>query len=143
MGGYSIVYSGDTMPSEKLIAMGKKCDLLIHEATMEDELEADARLKFHSTISQAIEVAEKMEAKFTILTHFSQRYAKLPFMDERDFVNGNVGLAFDFMTVCPKSLHILPHIYPMLKCVYNEHYEILQGKNQRYVDRKQGISVKM
>lgn len=36
--GEKIVYSGDTMPCDELINVGKNCDLLIHEATMEDEL---------------------------------------------------------------------------------------------------------
>lgn len=44
---------------------------------MEDELIDDAIKKKHSTISQAIEVGRKMEAKFTLLTHFSSRYSRI------------------------------------------------------------------
>ena len=32
-------YSGDTMPTEKLVVAGKDATLLIHEATMDDSLE--------------------------------------------------------------------------------------------------------
>ena len=38
-----------------------------------------------------------MNAKFTLLTHFSQRYAKLPIIDETS--SSNVGIAFDNMRV--------------------------------------------
>ena len=37
--GWKICYSGDTMRSENLIDAGMGCDLLIHEATMEDNME--------------------------------------------------------------------------------------------------------
>lgn len=139
MGDYSLVYSGDTLPSDNLVQLGKDCDLLIHEATMEDELLNDAKFKSHSTTTQAKEVAKRMNAKFTLLTHFSQRYAKLPYLDDNFLAEGRIGLAFDFMHVCPRNLHILPHIYPMLKCVYNDHFELLHNQNQKYVGRKQQI----
>ncbi|VDP76622.1 unnamed protein product, partial [Schistosoma curassoni] len=34
---WSIVYSGDTPPCPELVKAGKNCDLLIHEATVNDE----------------------------------------------------------------------------------------------------------
>lgn len=51
----------------------------------------------HSTYSEAISVGKDMNAKFTILTHFSQRYYKIPLIDE---FGDNVGVAFDNMRVC-------------------------------------------
>lgn len=50
--GYKWTYSGDTMPSRNLIELGRGSDLLIHEATMEDGMEEDAKKKAHSTTSQ-------------------------------------------------------------------------------------------
>jgi len=50
-----------------------------------------------STTSQAIDVGLRMKARFIILTHFSQRYAKVPLFTE-DF-SSNVGFAFDNMRV--------------------------------------------
>lgn len=50
-----------------------------------------------STTSQAVEVSKKMEAKHTILTHFSQRYAKVPLINEN--FNNQIGCAFDNMRV--------------------------------------------
>lgn len=80
------------------IYLGKNSNLLIHEATMEDQLVFEARRKMHSTMSQAINIGKKMNAKFTILTHFSQRYAKIPYMPNDDLPS-NVGIAFDNMEV--------------------------------------------
>lgn len=52
---------------------------------------------FHSTTSQAVEVGMRMNAKFIMLNHFSQRYAKIPLFSE-DF-SEKVGIAFDHMQV--------------------------------------------
>lgn len=64
---------------------------------MEDDLEAEAKLKMHSTTSQAVQVGRQMAARFTLLTHFSQRYAKLPIFN--DSFTSNIGIAFDNMQV--------------------------------------------
>uniref|UniRef100_A0AC11DBK1 ElaC ribonuclease Z 2 n=1 Tax=Ovis aries TaxID=9940 RepID=A0AC11DBK1_SHEEP len=97
MSGWKVVYSGDTMPCEALVQMGKDATLLIHEATLEDGLEEEAVEKTHSTTSQAIGVGMRMSAAFIMLTHFSQRYAKIPLFSP-DF-NEKVGIAFDHMKV--------------------------------------------
>lgn len=74
--GVQIVYSGDTRPCLALASAGLGADILIHEATFCDCLQAEAIEKRHSTISEAIKIGEQMEAKYTLLTHISQRYAK-------------------------------------------------------------------
>lgn len=79
------------------VIIGKGCDLLIHEATLDDGLENEARMKRHSTTSEAIQVGQSMEAKFTLLTHFSQRYAKIPLYTDK--FSDSVGIAFDNMQV--------------------------------------------
>uniref|UniRef100_A0A1B6E0U4 Zinc phosphodiesterase ELAC protein 2 n=1 Tax=Clastoptera arizonana TaxID=38151 RepID=A0A1B6E0U4_9HEMI len=124
--GWKITYSGDTMPCDLLTQLGEGSDLLIHEATMEDELENEAKIKMHSTTSQAIKVGQDMNAKFTLLTHFSQRYSKLPRFN--DIFSGNVGIAFDNMEVDLNSLQKLPLMYPVLKLMFAEHYEELEQK---------------
>lgn len=83
-----------------LLVSGKDSTLLIHEATMEDELADEARTKMHSTTTQAIEMGRQMEAKYTVLTHFSQRYARLPRLNANILNDNNsVGIAFDNMQV--------------------------------------------
>lgn len=116
--GYKVTYSGDTMPCMNLVELGNGSDLLIHEATMEDELEAEAKAKLHSTTGQAIIMGKKMQAKFTLLTHFSQRYAKLPRLP--DEVGQTVGIAFDNMEVRVGELGVLPLLYPALKIMFAE-----------------------
>ena len=90
--GYKIAFSGDTRPCEKfreICVWGGPPDLLIHEATMEHFMIYDAMIKKHSTFTEAIEEGKAMEAGFTMLTHFSQRYAKMPMLTEIEGINKN------------------------------------------------------
>ena len=93
-----VVYSGDTMPSDKLIEAGQGATVLIHEATIEDDKPELARAKGHSTFGQAIDVAARMKARNVLLTHFSARYPKLPpvAFESR---SPKVAVAFDYMTI--------------------------------------------
>lgn len=76
--GFKVSYSGDCRPSGNFAKIGRDSDVLLHEATFDDGLEGDARAKRHCTIGEALGVAKAMKAKNVILTHFSQRYQKLP-----------------------------------------------------------------
>ncbi|NP_001349911.1 zinc phosphodiesterase ELAC protein 2 isoform 2 [Mus musculus] len=114
--GWKVVYSGDTMPCEALVQMGKDATLLIHEATLEDGLEEEAVEKTHSTTSQAINVGMRMNAEFIMLNHFSQRYAKIPLFSP-DF-NEKVGIAFDHMKVCFGDFPTVPKLIPPLKALF-------------------------
>ena len=76
--GWSIVYSGDTMPCEDLVQAGRNATLLIHEATQGDDNYQGAKAQKHSTYREAIMVGKVMNAGFTILTHFSRRFVKYP-----------------------------------------------------------------
>lgn len=83
---FTVSYSGDTRPTDFFAyKVGTGSDLLIHEATHENGLEKEAYKKRHSTISEAVGIAYKMKAKYTVLTHFSQRYPKLPNMAGLDY----------------------------------------------------------
>ena len=76
--GWTLVYSGDTRPDQRLWTVGRGADVLIHEATFDSDMVEDARAKRHSTVAEAILVGKNMAARHVILTHFSQRYPKLP-----------------------------------------------------------------
>lgn len=121
-----ITYSGDTMPCQELVELGRGSTILIHEATMEDELEAEARIKMHSTLSQAIEAGKRMNAKYTLLTHFSQRYAKIPRIESE--LETNLGIAFDNMEVTLDDLPQLSLFYPVLKAMFISHFEEMEQK---------------
>jgi ribonuclease Z len=96
--GCKIVYSGDCRPSEKLIEIGMDADLLIHEATFYDSLIEEALKKQHSTISEAVSVGARMNAKNILLTHFSQRVIIVPFQQVSQ-LEDNVAYAFDGMSL--------------------------------------------
>ena len=80
--GFKFSYSGDCRPSEEFARIGKGSDVLVHEATFDDGMEGDAIAKKHCTTGEALAVAAMMEAKNVILTHFSQRYQKIPVMTD-------------------------------------------------------------
>lgn len=79
--GFKFSYSGDCRPSLNFAKIGRGSTVLLHEATFDDELQGDAEAKKHSTTSEAIGVGIAMGARRVILTHFSQRYQKIPVMD--------------------------------------------------------------
>ncbi|CCH43024.1 Zinc phosphodiesterase [Wickerhamomyces ciferrii] len=98
---FKVSYSGDTRPNTYMFptVIGQGSDLLIHEATLENELVQEAKKKRHCTMNEAIEVSNHMKAKKLILTHFSQRYPKLPQIDENISVDAKFCYAFDSMIV--------------------------------------------
>ncbi|GBP34958.1 Zinc phosphodiesterase ELAC protein 2 [Eumeta japonica] len=124
-----ITYSGDTIPCKELVKIGENSTLLIHEATMEDELEDEARIKMHSTTSQAINIGRQMNAQYTVLTHFSQRYARIPrFTTDLFQDNSRVGIAFDNMQIKMSDLELLPYMYTPLKYMFAEHCADLENR---------------
>lgn len=138
---FKLTYSGDTKPCSALIELGLDSTLLIHEATMEDELIDDALAKMHSTTSQAIEQGHKMNAKYTLLTHFSQRYAKIPRIEQH--LVENVGIAFDNMEVVLSDLNYLNTLYPVLKKIFSEHWADMEQKSIKRANKKQPNSQQM
>lgn len=82
--GFKFSYSGDCRPSQRFAEIGRGSTVLVHEATFDDDLKSDAVAKKHSTTSEAIGVGVAMGARRVILTHFSQRYQKIPSMNALD-----------------------------------------------------------
>ncbi|BGP34813.1 hypothetical protein JCM10296v2_006637 [Rhodotorula toruloides] len=101
--GWRAVFSGDTMPCDALVDAGQGASLLIHEATIEDDMPEVAEAKGHSTSGQAIDVATRMRARHLLLTHFSARYPKLPppsaFATDGEAHRPIVATAFDLMSL--------------------------------------------
>jgi len=79
----------------------------------------EAKAKRHSTMAQAIEQGVKMRAKRTLLTHFSQRYPKLPVFDDGQNVDG-VAVAFDGMRCNIGDMWRLGEYIGPLKELYRE-----------------------
>ncbi|KAG5184962.1 beta-lactamase-like protein [Tribonema minus] len=117
--GWKLVYSGDTRPCEALVQAGMGATVLIHEATFEDAKQQDAVDKKHSTVSEALDVAQRMGAHRTILTHFSQRYPKLPVLPPSCYgADATALIAFDYMRVPLPALSWLPQMLPALQCMF-------------------------
>jgi ribonuclease Z len=75
--GRSIVYSGDTAPTEAVTKLAEKATLLVHEATAAQEIEKEANDWGHSSARQAAECARHAGVGTLYLTHFSARYKEL------------------------------------------------------------------
>ncbi len=95
--GRKIVYTGDTMPSESLVAFARGADVLIHDATAETSLEEKANRYGHSTARQAALVAKDAGVRTLVLTHVSPRYEDAaPILADATPVFPNTFLAEDF-----------------------------------------------
>ncbi|KAF8564648.1 hypothetical protein P879_09881 [Paragonimus westermani] len=84
--GHRIAIMGDSYDSRELerlvsslcdqkLITDNLLDVLVHEATLEQGLAEDARLKGHSTPVEVTQLAARLHVGLLILTHFSQRYA--------------------------------------------------------------------
>ncbi|MDO5847285.1 MAG: ribonuclease Z [Methanocorpusculum sp.] len=73
--GRKIVYTGDTRPLREPDEVLSGADLLIHEATFDEEMgEAHAKEVWHSTAKEAGRVAALLSPKQLALVHISSRY---------------------------------------------------------------------
>lgn len=98
--GRKIVYTGDTRPFEGFVEFAAGADLLIHDATLDDELAERAEEDGHSTPSQAAEDAKKAKVKRLILTHISARYDDPSvLLEQARKIFGNTEVAEDFMRI--------------------------------------------
>jgi ribonuclease Z len=73
--GRRLVYTGDTLPTDGVVAAAEDADLLVHDATFASDRAERAEQTAHSTARQAAEVARRAGAKRLALTHISTRYA--------------------------------------------------------------------
>jgi len=124
--GLKIAYSGDCRPSDAFVQIGKGSTLLIHESTFDDELAGEALAKKHSTMSEALDVGRRMGARRVLLTHFSQRYPKIPVFDVEEHAGGHdmaVLMAFDHMRVRLGDFKKAAAYLPALQSLFNEDEE--------------------
>jgi ribonuclease Z len=98
--GRKIVYTGDTRPFKGFVKFAAHADLLIHDATLDDELTERAVEDGHSTPSQAAENAKKAKVKRLILTHVSARYDDTSvLLEQAQKIFKNTRVAEDFMKI--------------------------------------------
>ena len=115
-GGWTAAFSGDTTRCPALDAAARGAHLFVHEATFEDGMEGEAAAKHHSTTGDALASAAAAGAHATVLTHFSQRYPKVPALMSGGVEDGtvaapptpSVGVAFDLMRLDVADAACLP-----------------------------------
>jgi len=92
----SFAYCTDTKAKESILKYINKIDLLYHEATFQDEDKELAKKTFHSTATQAANLALKANVKKLVIGHFSSRYKKeINFLNEAASIFPNTLLAED------------------------------------------------
>lgn len=134
--GWKLVYSGDTRPCRALQEAGRECTLLIHEATFEPELIDHAKAKKHSTTEEALQVSARMCAYRTVLTHFSQRYSKVPVALQKGHTAKSAMIAFDGMSIPLTLLPDLPQLAEGVALVFAEEEsetDLIAVSNERAV----------
>jgi len=98
--GRKIVYTGDTRPFKGFAKFAAGADLLIQDATLDDELAETAEEDGHSTPSQAAKNAKKAKVKQLILTHVSARYKDTSILlEQAQKTFKNTQVAEDFMKI--------------------------------------------
>jgi ribonuclease Z len=100
--GYKILYSSDTRPCASVV---NNCNnaVLIHDATFDESLAANAMETKHSTTLEAAQVAAKGKAKELYLIHISPRYRDEEFLlAQAKKVFENTVVARDLMRITPK-----------------------------------------
>ena len=97
--GRKIGISGDTRPSKSLTHFFSSCDILIHESTFSNDQQDLAIERFHSTSTEAANVAKESSSTILILTHFSSRYNDVKLLEKQACkVHRNTIAGRDFMT---------------------------------------------
>jgi ribonuclease Z len=72
--GRKVVMTGDTAPSESVLAAAREADVLVHDATFCDEERDRAHETLHATALEAAELARDADVSLLALTHLSNRY---------------------------------------------------------------------
>ena len=74
--GRTIVYTGDTVPSQAFLPILKDADVWISECTFADDMADKAEETQHSTAGGVAQLAAQAGVKLLLLTHISSRYSQ-------------------------------------------------------------------
>ena len=92
----SYAFCADTLYDESIAEKVSGVDLIYHETTYLKDLEQRAAERFHSTTTQAANIAKLAKAKKLIIGHFSSKYDALDsFLEETKEVFENTELAIE------------------------------------------------
>jgi ribonuclease Z len=102
--GRTIVYPGDTAPTEVVRALAEGADVLVHEASFGDDEIDRAADTAHTTARQAAELARDAGVRLLALTHITPRYFGPELLREAREV-------FE-QTVAPRDLDVIEVPFP-------------------------------
>jgi ribonuclease Z len=98
--GRRIAYCTDTRPCRATIELARGADVLVHESTYGDDMQAEAGERGHSTAADAARVAAEAGVRRLILTHISPRYIDAsPLLAEARAIFPETELAADFAEI--------------------------------------------
>ncbi len=97
--GRRLVITGDTAPTDAVVVVAHRADVLVHEATFLHEDADRAAQTGHSTARQAAQVAADAEVGMLALTHLSARYSGGQVRDEARAVFAGAEVPRDFDTI--------------------------------------------
>lgn len=100
--GRVVTILGDTRICEAALILASDADLLVHEATFANGEEALAYDYYHSTTSQAAEIAKRANVKKLCITHISSRYdrnAAEELVQEARHIFPDAEIAADFKSI--------------------------------------------
>ncbi|GMH98169.1 hypothetical protein TrVE_jg1199 [Triparma verrucosa] len=125
----TVAFSGDCRPCRKFLNF--KADILIHEATFEDDLQEEAIVKKHSTITEAVTIGRGMQCSHIILSHFSQRYPGMPRGVPKD---DNVIVAWDWMRLTSSTMKSATRLGGVMEAMFEEEdkegNEVCEGEDE-------------
>ncbi|KAI8926584.1 beta-lactamase-like protein [Entophlyctis helioformis] len=149
--GFKFGFSGDCRPSKVLARAAQHADILIHEATLYNDMKKEAIQKRHCTMEEAISVGLQAKAKHLLLTHFSQRYPKVPNLEtqhirpdspsrsrsrsrSRSPDSGRrssdamvTGISFDLMSITTADFWKMPLLMPALQTLFSQEEDTIDG----------------
>lgn len=97
--GHKVCILGDTRYKDHLSSQIEGADILVHEATFSSQDEENAYNFYHSTTTQAAQLAKDANVKKLILTHISSRYqgeSVEQLQHEAQQIFPNCQIAYDF-----------------------------------------------
>ncbi len=77
--GTKFAYTGDTMSCANIALLAESADVLVHEATFDDDVEEE----MHSSVSDAAKAAKAAGVKKLVMTHFSRRYLDVSELEKK------------------------------------------------------------
>ncbi len=93
----SVVYSGDSAPSEELVALARGANLFLCEATL-GPYESETGVRGHCSAREAALMAREAGVDSLVLTHYGSGIPPDELSDEaRRHFNGDCGVADDFL----------------------------------------------